>query len=94
MKCEIVSLFRFPFDFPGVFRLDDDLQARPVMVIAEPINFRADRMTARFSPPVISVDSFDLVDEIPADIPLQVLGEKQFDIFTQFSLITLQAPIR
>ena len=47
-------------------------------------------MTARFNPPVISVNGFDLRDEIPADIPLQVLVEKPFDIFTQFTLITLQ----
>ena len=40
-------------------------------------------MTARFNPPVISVNGLDLRDEIPADIPLQVLVEKQFDIFTQ-----------
>ena len=55
------------------------------------IIIRADRMTARFNPPVISVNGFDLRDEIPADIPLQVLVEKQFDIFTQFTLITLQS---
>ena len=48
-------------------------------------------MTAGFNPPVISVNGFDLPDEVPADIPLQVLVEKQFDIFTQFTLITLQA---
>ena len=47
-------------------------------------------MTARFNPPVISVNGFDWRDGIPADIPLQVLVEKPFDIFTQFALITLQ----
>ena len=47
-------------------------------------------MSARFNPPVISVNGFELRDEIPADIPLQVLVEKPFDIFTQFTLITLQ----
>ena len=60
------------------------------MASPEPVNIRADRMSARFNPPVISVNGFDLRDEIPADIPLQVLVEKQFDIFTQFTLITLQ----
>ena len=83
--------FAFPSDFVSVLRLDDGLQARPVMASPEPVNIRADRMTARFNPPVISVNGFDLRDEIPADIPLQVLVEKPFDIFTQFSLITLQA---
>ena len=61
------------------------------MATAEPVDIRADRMTARFNPPVISVNGFDLRDEIPSDIPLQVLGEKQLDIFTQTTLITLQA---
>ena len=60
------------------------------MATPEPVNIRADRMTARFNPPVISVNGFDLRDGIPADIPLQVLVEKPFDIFTQFTLITLQ----
>ena len=60
------------------------------MATPEPVNIRADRMTARFNPPVISVNGFDLRDGNPADIPLQVLVEKQFDIFTQFVLITLQ----
>ena len=60
------------------------------MASPEPVNIRADRMSARFNPPVVSVNGFDLRDEIPADIPLQVLVEKPFDIFTQFNLITLQ----
>ena len=60
------------------------------MASPEPANIRADRMTARFNPPVISVNGFDLRDEILADIPLQMLVEKPFDIFTQFTLITLQ----
>ena len=60
------------------------------MASPEPANIRADRMTARFNPPVISVNGFDLRDEIPADIPLQLLVEKPFDIFTQFTLITLR----
>ena len=42
-------------------------------------------MSARFNPPVISVSGFDLRVEILADIPLQVLVEKPFDIFTQFT---------
>ena len=61
------------------------------MATPEPVNIRADRMTARFNPPVISVNGFVLLDGIPADILLQVLVKKQFDIFTQFTLITLQA---
>ena len=61
------------------------------MATPEPVNIRADRMTARFNPPVISVNGFDLRDEIPADIPLRVLVAKQLDIFTQLTLITLQA---
>ena len=52
------------------------------MAIPEPVNIRADRMTARFNPPVISVNGFEFRDEILADIPLQVLVEKSFDIFT------------
>ena len=60
------------------------------MASPEPANIRADRITARFNPPVISVNGFDLRDEILADIPLQELVEKPFDIFTQFTLITLQ----
>ena len=60
------------------------------MAIPESVNIRADRMTARFNPPVISVNDFELSDEIPADIPLYVFVEKQFDIFTKFTLITLQ----
>ena len=91
MKCGIVSLIRFPSDSTSVFRHDDVIQARPVVANPEPVNIRADRMTARFNPPVISVNGFDLLDEVPADIPLKVLVEKQFDIFTQFTLITLQA---
>ena len=47
-------------------------------------------MTARFNPPVISVNGFDLRNEILADIPLQMLVEKPFEIFTLFTLITLQ----
>ena len=47
------------------------------MATPEPVNIRADRMTARFNPPVISVNGFDLRDEIPADIPLQVLGKNR-----------------
>ena len=43
-------------------------------------------MTARFNSPVISVNGFDLRDEILADIPLQMLVEKPFDIFTQRSV--------
>ena len=61
------------------------------MAILEPINFRADRITVRFNPPVISVNGFEMRDKIPADIPLLVLVEKPFDIFTKFTLITLQA---
>ena len=38
----------------------------------------------------MSLTGFDLLDEIPADISLPVLVEKQFDISTQFTLITLQ----
>ena len=53
------------------------------MASPEPANIRADRITARFNPPVISVNGFDLRDEILADIPLQELVEKPFDIFTQ-----------
>ena len=60
------------------------------MASPEPANIRADRITARFNPPVISVNGFDFRDEILADIPLQDLVEKPFDIFTQFTLITLQ----
>ena len=60
------------------------------MASPEPANIRADRITARFNPPVISVNGFDLRDEILADIPLQDLVEKPFDVFTQFTLITLQ----
>ena len=52
------------------------------MATPEPVNIRAARMTARFNPHVISVNGFDLRDGIPADIPLQVLVEKPFDIFT------------
>ena len=47
-------------------------------------------MTARFNPPVIGVNCFALPDEIPADIPLQVIVEKQFDIFTQFTLFAIR----
>ena len=60
------------------------------MASPEPANIRTDRITARFNPPVISVNGFDLRDEILADIPLPDLVEKPFDIFTQFTLITLQ----
>ena len=60
------------------------------MASPEPANIRADRITARFNPPVISVNGFDLRDEILADISLQDIVEKPFDIFTQFTLITLQ----
>ena len=60
------------------------------MASAEPANIRADRITARFNPSVISVNGFDLRDEILADISLQDIVEKPFDIFTQFTLITLQ----
>ena len=83
--------FAFPSDFASAFRHDDGLQARPVLAIPEPINIRADRMTARFNPPVIGVNGFALLDEIPTDIPLQVFVEKQFDIFRQFTLVSLQA---
>ena len=55
------------------------------MASPEPVNIRADRMSARFNPPVISVNGFDLRDEILADIPLQILVEKQFYIFTKFT---------
>ena len=51
------------------------------MASPEPANIRADRMTARFNPPVISVNGFDLRDEILADGPLQMLVEKPFDIY-------------
>ena len=64
------------------------------MATPEPVNIRADRMTARFNPPVISVNGFDLRDGIPADIPLQVLVEKPFDIFTQGSIRVLYANTR
>ena len=60
------------------------------MASPEPVSIRADRITARFNPPVISVNGFDFRDEILADIPLQDIVEKPFDIFTQFTLITLQ----
>ena len=60
------------------------------MASPEPVNIRADRMSARFNPPVVSVNGFDCRDEILADIALQVLVEKPFDIFTHFTLITLQ----
>ena len=51
------------------------------MASPEPANIRADRITARFNPPVISVNGFDLRDEILADGPLQMLVEKPFDIY-------------
>ena len=73
--------FAFPSDFVSVFRLDDGLQARPVMASPEPANIRADRITARFNPSAISVNGFDLRDEILADISLQDIVEKPFDIF-------------
>ena len=60
------------------------------MANPEPFNIRADRITARFNPPVTRVNGFALLDEIPADIPLQVLAENQFDIFAQVALISLQ----
>ena len=48
-------------------------------------------MTARFNPSVISANGFDLRDEISADIPIQMRVELQLEIFTKFTLITLQA---
>ena len=62
----------FPSDFASVFRHDDSLQARPVMAIPEPSNIRADPMAARFNSPVICVNGFELLDEIPANIPPQL----------------------
>ena len=67
--------FAFPSDFASVFRYDDGLQARPVMANPEPFNIRADLIAARFNPPVIGVNGLALLDEIPADVPLQVLVE-------------------
>ena len=61
------------------------------MANPEPFNIRADRITVRFNPPVIGAKDFALLDEIPADIPLQVLVEKQFDRFAQLTLISLHA---
>ena len=67
--------FAFPSDFASVFRHDDGLHARPVMANPEPFSIRAYLITARFNPLVIGVSGFALLDEIPADIPLQVLVE-------------------
>ena len=83
--------FAFPSDFASVFGHDDGLQARPVMAKPEPFNIRADRIAARFNSPVIGVSGFALLDEIPADIPLQVLVKKHFGIFTQLTRIPLKA---
>ena len=81
----------FPSDFANEFRHDDGLQARPVMANPEPFNIRADRIMARLNPPVFDVNGLALLGEIPGDIPLQVLVEKQFDIVTLFAPISLQA---
>ena len=74
--------FAFPSDFASEFGHDDGLQARPVMAKPEPFNIRTDRIAARFNSLVIGVSGFALLDEIPADIPLQVL-EKTISAFSR-----------